>query len=142
MSTPITYEPYGGLDFLWQQLNTLAPGGAHNKVAPIDVTTPCIVYASATGNDLMVIGAQRIWNDGLYTVTAQGPMSEAEAVYALAGTLDATLHGRGGVIVANGGVLMLSCTREQTIDLNSPLENGMQWLQVGGIYRLYNQAIS
>ena len=140
MSTPIRYEPYGGLDFIFQQLNTLAPGGAFNKIAPIDVTTPCIVYTSAAGNDLMEIGAQRIWNDGLYTILACGPATNAEDVYALAGALDALLHGQGGVIVANGGVLMLSCTRVQTIDLQDPPANGLEWLRVGGIYRLYNQA--
>ncbi len=140
MSTPIRYEPYGGLDYLHTLLNPLAPGGAHNKVAPPDAVSPLIVYASATGEDLMSVGAIRVWNDGLYTVKACGPATQATAIYTLAATIDATLHNTGGVIVANGGVLMLSCTREGTIDLEEPLENGLLWLNVGGIYRLYNQA--
>lgn len=141
MSTPIRYEPYGGLDFLFQRLNPLTPGGAHHKVAPEDTTiTPVIVYDNASGTDLMTVGAYRVWNDGLYTVKVCGPGSQAEAIYTLAATVDTTLHRQGGVIVANGGVLMLSCTREDTIDLPEEIPNGGLWLQVGGIYRMYNQA--
>lgn len=141
MSTPITYEPYGGLDFLFQRLNALAPGGAHNGVAPPDLATyPFIIYAATPGNDLMTVGAYRVWNDTLYIVKACGPATMADAIYTLAATIDTTLHRQAGVLVANGGVLMLSCTREGTIDLPEPPVNGVQRLNVGGIYRIYAQA--
>lgn len=140
MSTPIRYEPYGGLDFLFQRLNGLAAGGAHNGIAPENTPDPFIIYAATPGNDLMVVGAVRVWNDALYIVKACGPITKATEIYTLAATIDTTLHAVGGVMVANGGVLMLSCTRAGTIDQPEPPVNGVPQLGVGGIYRIYNQA--
>ncbi len=139
MSSPIRYEPYGALDYLFTVLNSLVTGGAHNKVAPPGTVAPFFVYTSASGDDLMSVGAIRVWNDGLYLVKACGPATMANTLYTLAATADSALHNTGGVIAANGGVLMLSCTSEQTIDQDETV-NGELWLNVVSTYRLYNQA--
>lgn len=143
MSTPL-FEPFGGFDFLFSVLNPLATagggGGAHLGVAPENTAAPFTVYSQQSGVDLMEMAGYRVWNNGLYLVKACGPVTQSAAIYALAAANDATLHRQGGISVGGGTGLMLSCTREQTIVLPETVANGGQWLNVGGLYRLYVQA--
>lgn len=143
MSTPL-YEPFGGFDFLFGVLNPLATagggGGAHLGIAPEATASPFTVYSLQSGTDLMVINGVRVWNNGLYLVKACGPVTQSAAIYALAASNDAALHRQGGISVGSGTGLMLSCTREQTIVLPETVVNAGQWLNVGGLYRLYVQA--
>lgn len=133
------YEPGRGLEWLRDVLNPLAAGGAWPGIAPPGVTIyPFTVYALSGGVDLMVIGAYRVWNDGLYIVKACGPATQSADIFALADANDNALHRQGGINVGTDGV-MLSCTREQT-QILPEVVNGAQWLNVISIYRLYVQA--
>lgn len=137
--TPL-YEPFGGFDFLYTVLNPLATiGGAHLGVAPIGTLAPFTVYSQQSGTDLMEIAGYRVWNNGLYLVKACGPATQADAIMVLAAANDAALQRTGGIAVSGGTGLMLSCTREQTIIQPETITNSMQWLNVGGFYRIYVQ---
>src|SRR5690242_3806722 len=140
MSTPSIYEPYRGLEWLQSVLSPLAAGGAWHLMAPPTVTTtPFTVYSLADGNDLMVIGAYRVWNDGVYLIKACGPATQSAAIFALADANDNALHRQGGVNVGTDGV-MLFCVRERT-QILPEVVNGVEWLNVMSYYRIQVQGV-
>lgn len=136
---PNIYEPGRALIWLETVLAPLASGGVWHGIAPVGVTTPFIVYALQTGNDLMQIGADRVWNDGLYAVKVCGPSTMSGTLATIADSVDATLHHAGGVNVGTDSV-MLSCTREQTLILPEVV-NGVTWLNYILIYRIYVEGV-
>lgn len=131
------FEPARVLTWLQTTLNPLASGGAYYGIAPMSVTSPWTVYTLQSGVDLMVIGAQRVWSDGLYLIKAMGPATDSVNIFALADANDTALHNKGGVNVGVDG-LMLSSTREQTV-IYYEVDNDTTYLHAGGIYRIYAQ---
>lgn len=138
--TATIFEPARGLEWLRLVLNPLATGGAWLGVAPTTAVAPFIVYWPQSGVDLMVVGPQRVWNDGVYQVKVCGPASAMAQLASVADAVDAALHAQGGVNVGPDG-LMLSCTREEAYMLpEGQLVNGQQWLNLVLIYRIYVQS--
>lgn len=135
------FEPARGLSYLEVALGAVNPHGAWEGVAPDGVTPPFTVFSLISGVDMMVVGAYRIWNDGLYLVKAVGPASSAAAVYAQADANDNALTRQGGITIGPASdATLLYCVREQIVPLPPELVNGVTWLSAGAYYRMYVQA--
>lgn len=135
------YEPSRGLAYLESALGAVNPHGAWQGVGPESSTPPFTVFDLASGVDMTVVGAYRIWNDGLYLVKAVGPQSSAAAVYAQADANDNALTRQGGITVGpQSDATLLYCVRESIVPLPPELVNGVPWMSVGGYYRMYVQA--
>jgi|SRR6185312_12616121 len=133
------YEPGRALAWLQSVLTPLASGKAWHGVAAIDAQPPFIVYALQAGTDLEVVGAYRVWNDGVYQVKVCGPATMSDTLASIADAVDNALQRQGGVNVGSDAV-MLMCNREQTLILPENVVNAGQWLNYILIYRIYVQA--
>ncbi len=117
-------------------ISTGAVGGIHEGMAPPGTQYPHIIFQfQHPGRDLRVVGARRVWTDMVIVVKATSKGASAGAAEDLAGHIDRVLDGKGGV-AAGGNVV--SCVREGPFTL-SPREDGIDYRQRGGIYRLHVQ---
>lgn len=111
-------------------------------VAPKDAGSLYILMTVVSAEDLMVVGAERVWSDVLMQVEAWGRTSDDGVVAQVAALIDAALHKTDGVMTgaAYGSGLVLTTTRERALTLPAGIDGDNVWLRAGGEYRLKVQA--
>lgn len=119
--------------------STLAPliGGAapriYNGVAPAGSQYPFVVLQLLSGgNDLMALGAIRIWADMLWLIKAVTKGASTGPLEPIANRIDQLLHAASGTVTS--GVIW-ECVRERPFELPT-VENGVSYQQIGGEYRI------
>lgn len=120
-------------------MTTLATGGIHRGLAPALAATPYITMRSVPGGeDLMVVGAHRVWYRGLFDVIAVGTELQWSVLDQIAAAIDLLLH-RGSGTPTNG--VVHECVRELPISFDEE-DEGVQYVYVGGSYRISVSATS
>lgn len=117
-------------------VTTLATGGVHVGIVPTTVDPPYVVARMPTGSDdLMVVGAVRIWSPQLWDVIA---VSEVwETADKIAAAVDLLLHKGSG---APSSGIVHECTRERQISFDEE-DEGVQYVYVGGTYLIKAMAV-
>jgi hypothetical protein len=89
-----------------------APSGAAYPLVRMEILGP--------GNDLMVVGAQRVWSSPLILVYVTTNAPSTGSIELLADRMDALLHRASGTLAATGAAGAASiwtCIRERPFDL-------------------------
>lgn len=107
----------------------------YDTVAPQGATYPFVIIATmAPGNDLQVVGAARIWTEGVWLVKGVAQAATFGGnLQSLAARMDALLHKAQGT-VSNGTVY--ACVRQQPFEQVEVVEGGVQYRHLGGVYRV------
>jgi hypothetical protein len=100
----------------------------YSAVAPMDAAYPHVVFQLQAPRDLMVVGARRVWVDGLWLVRAIGRDGTYVDLEAIADAIDTQLHAASGTEVQ-------ACVREQPFAMTEVVD-GQQYRHLGGIYRI------
>lgn len=107
-----------------------APAGTAYPLVRLELRSP--------GEDLMVIGAQRIWSSPLILVYVATDKPSTGSIELLADRLDALLHRASGTLAATSGAGAASiwtCIRERPFDLpDSSVSPAVS--RLGGEYRV------
>lgn len=115
------------------------PARVHEHPAPQGTVSPYItVQSMAPLEDLDVVGAHRVWTEGLFLVRAVAETASIKVVEPIAKRIDELLHRSGGA-TADGRVV--SSTREEAFYLPE-FTNGKSYRHLGGVYRLYIQPLN
>ena len=106
---------------------------AYHGVAPAGAQYPFVVFQMLSGgNDLIALGAIRIWAAPLFLIKAVCKGSSSGPVEPVANRIDQLLHAKSGT-VANGAIW--ECVRERPFDLPTN-EDGTVYQQLGGEWRI------
>lgn len=130
---PTFTDTWTASQWLYSTLNvtavtTLATGGVHVGVVPTEQEMPYVVMRSIPADDLMVVGAVRIWSPQLWDVIAVGEVWET--VDKIAAAVDVLLHKGSG---APSSGIVHECTRERAISFDE-VDEGVTYVYVGGTY--------
>lgn len=120
------------VEWLTDELEDAAPGGAWEDVPPADTAYPFISVTFLGGSDLMNINDHRIWSNQLWKVTAMKRADTAANLSTVASTIDSRLH-QASADVETGHIY--ECNRESPFR-RSFEENGVRYRELGGLYRL------
>lgn len=116
-------------------LMAAATGGVWQGLAEVGVTGPYALYGQQASSDVLTVNAYRLWASILVQIKMVGPVSNYAALVTGANRID-VLFGRIGLVGLPGGVGgVLQCYRQQTVALDEVV-NGVQWSQLGGLYRI------
>lgn len=137
---PTFTEVWTASQWLYSTLNvsavtTLATGGVHVGTVPVEHAMPYVVMRNVTSEDLMVVGAVRIWSAQLWDVIAVGDVWET--VDKIAAACDVLLHKGFG---APSSGIVHECTRERAISFDE-LDEGVNYIYVGGTYSIKATAV-
>jgi hypothetical protein len=91
-----------------------------------------ILQLLSPGNDLIVVGGQRIWSDMLWLVKVVNLGISTAKIEASADRIDALLHAKSGTVV--GGVVHVA-VRERPHELPERTD-GVDYVNLGGEYRV------
>jgi hypothetical protein len=101
--------------------------------APAAAQHPFVVFQMLSpGNDLLALGARRIWADPLYLIKAVTKGDSSVQIEPIADRIDALLHAKSGQ-VTNG--IIWECVRERPHE-QPELTNGVRYMNLGGEYRI------
>ncbi len=114
-----------------------ATGGVWQNVAPQGTTGPIALVGHQSGIDSNTMNGVRLFNVKLLQLVAVGPSNNYGALAAIADRIDAIFKNVRNVGLSSGGVL--SMTREQELAIDEPLNNGVPYSRLGGIYRVQLQ---
>ena len=127
-------------EFLYDTLSADAVGVAnrvYEDLAPRGTATPFVVFQSyLPGRDLMVVGTNRVFVDGLWIVKAVTKGLSYQPLITIADSIDQALHGEQFETKTDGYVL--GCVRDQVLRYPE-LNDGIEWRHLGGIYRIWVQ---
>lgn len=118
-----------------------APGGIHADVAPEGVSgsptqQPWVVWFQVSGLDVPGTGTRRIMADLVYEVRATGRNATYAALKVAANRIDALLHGKQAVALADG--TMIGCVRVEPVRFTEQ-DGEVIYRHLGGQYRIYAQ---
>jgi hypothetical protein len=91
-----------------------------------------VLQLLSPGNDLIVVGAVRVWSDMLWLVKAVNKGTSTAALEPIADRIDALLHAKSGTVV--GGVVHVA-VRERPHELPERTD-GVDYVNLGGEYRV------
>jgi hypothetical protein len=99
---------------------------------------PCVVFQLQASNDLMVVGATRVWSRLTYVVRGIGeplPPSYEGTLRSVADRIDALLHGKSG---SSGAGVVWSCVRVRPFQMAEvpPALGGREFRHLGGVYEV------
>lgn len=115
--------------YVYSKLSSLLSGRVYSNVAPQPAVYPLIVFSvQSGGNDLIVVGGERVWAAPLMWVRVIGKTASLTPIAATADAIDTALHNTSGGVVA-------SCIRESPFILAQEVD-GVQYRHLGGFYRL------
>lgn len=109
----------------------------YSYLAPDNHTFPFALYSYQGSHDVVVIGAYRVFNSGLYQVKGVDQSNSFATAGAIANRID-TLLQRASGSVTNG--IIYGCSREQPIQYPES-SNGLRYAHSGGLYRIYCQGV-
>lgn len=110
----------------------------YNGVAPAEAAYPFGVFQLLSGgNDLLGVGAVRIWADTLWLIkvvqkSKNGSVPATGSIEPIVNRIDALLHAQSGT-VTNG--VIWECVRERPFELPT-VENGVGYVQLGAEWRI------
>ena len=119
-------------------LASLAPGGINRYLAPIGSTSPWVIMAlQSPGQDTTTnVGVYKLLASPLYQIKAVGPASITQQIEQAYERIDVLLGGKDGLKnQAITGGFIAACYRESPLQ-NDELDNGEQYTNIGGFYRL------
>lgn len=99
---------------------------------------PCVIYQmQSPGNDLVLLGAVRVWASPLYQVVGMMEYTPPHGSYGgdlatIANRIDALLHGSSGSNVAG---TVWTCVRERPFQM-AEVTSGRDFRRLGGLYRI------
>jgi hypothetical protein len=140
---PTQTEAWASAQWLYSTLNvsavtTLATGGVYRGTAPAAAVAPYVVMRMPTAqDDLMVVGAVRIWSPQLWDIIAIGTSLQWQVVDKIAAAVDALLH-KGSGVPSSG--IVHECTRERPISFDE-VDEGVTYVYVGATYLLKATAV-
>lgn len=115
--------------------------GVYEDAAPEGATSADDVWIEFElenpGDDVMEVGAQRIWTEFVFLVRALKRGRSTKALEAVADEIDNRLHRKAGT-TSDGRVLYSSRDRE---DQESWLREGVEYRAAGGFYNLIVQPL-
>lgn len=148
-------ESYLALVFLMSTLkgdSTLAglcPGGVYRELIPPAAVPPYVIIGQQAGSDYLTANAFRIFDTLLFRIEAHGMAVQADTLAQAAARIDKILGGPPNlpltqVIVVNSITegIVLSCYREQPLQLDEVINTTEQWSRFGGLYRLEVQQVA
>lgn len=116
-------------------LMTAATGGVWQGVAEIGVLPPFAIYSKQADTDITNMTKTRLWASILVQIKALGPVkSNYTALVTIANRIDALFSNVRYVSLPGGGGV-LECYRDGQVALDEVV-NGVQWSQLGGLYRI------
>lgn len=125
-------ETEPAVEWLTDTLDSLAPGGAWEDVAPAATPYPFISLTFMGGSDLMNLNDHRVWSDQIWKITGVAEMGQHATLGSVANDIDAALHRASG---DTGTAHVYQCRRESPFRRTFP-ENGKRYRELGGLYRL------
>lgn len=110
----------------------------YDEPAPAGVTGNHIVMTNVSAEDLMVVGAVKVWTNTLWqveywarthdpAVMAEGAALINDALHATSGTMSGSTYGDGNV---------WTCYRERALALPAEKAGDVTWRRAGGEYRV------
>jgi hypothetical protein len=135
-----------GLSFLLTTLRadsilvSLSPGGIRHGAMPVGSIYPGTVIQFQSGTDVITTNAKRLMMNALYQCKSVGPIDNPQSVVDLASRIDDVLGGDQGLknVSVTGGYI-LSCYRESPLLLTDVDKSGVQYMHLGGLYRIQIQ---
>jgi len=113
-------------------LMSAAPGGIHFGVAPQGSVYPLVRVLYDAADDLLGLGAARLWADGDLAVVVIGQTGSPLALEAAADRIDALLHGASATL---DPAMIYSIVRVRAICRTAPAAGtGVIYTQLGGTY--------
>lgn len=112
-------------------LSGYAPGGVYRSLAPVGTAPPFVIISFQSGPDTRTAQGVRILAMPLYQVKAVGPSYETALLVNAASRIDDLLKLASGSVA---GGYIASCYRESELVLDN-LVDGVQWSEMGGLYR-------
>ena len=120
-------------------VDTLVAGRIFTDEAPAGAAYPMVVLsAQAPGIDVVSIGPYRVMVNTLYWIRVVGKGASKKALEPIADRIDLLLQAAGGT---SGSFRVLMVNREQQPALPPATVDGIRYVQLGGLYRAYIQAI-
>ena len=137
-----THEVLIAFEFLYttlssdSQLQGYASGGTWRGMAPVSTVPPFTVMSFMSATDTLTMNRVRLLSNPLIQVKASGPSSLTAQIGQAASRIDTLLKRVSG---STSDGLILSCSQESPLMLDE-LVNGVQWTNIGGLYRLQIQS--
>ena len=119
-------------------LMSMLNGDVAPEVFQDSTASPFVRIDRLSGNDLMVVGMERVWTDSTYHIRGVehwkgSGRPDRTNVNEIGARLDALLHEHEALTSTH----QIHCFREEAEPIPASIEpNGELWLQSGGIYRL------
>jgi hypothetical protein len=102
-------------------------------LSPELLVMPYVTFLMQSSRDVSAVGGIRISTDNLYIVKAVAQTSTWDDLTPIASRIDYLIHRPGSVMIEGGG--SLTCTRERVHQL-AEVDEGLQYRQLGGVYRI------
>lgn len=118
-------------------LTSLAPGGVFRGLAPVGTATPYVVFSYQGGADMNSMTGYRLGVNSLWMVKAVGPASSTPTLQSAADRIETLLGHKSGTVA---GAIIAACIRQDGV-FDDEVVNGALWTNVGGIYRIWAEAI-
>lgn len=122
------------------ELAAAAPGGVWNEQAPPDAEGVVVTFALLASSDVQLPGATRLWTDARYVIKAIAPGDSYEPARPAAARIDQLVAAADGTPVPGGGAV-LAARRLEAVHYPENTPNGTTYRHLGGIYRLWAQAL-
>lgn len=118
------------------QLTAVVGDRIYPRRAPQNTAYPYVFFQLQSGLDTNAANAVRIWTDCLFSVFVVTKGSSSEPIEPALKRIDALLHKASPTTNDRGEIF--DCVRENALELN-PVVNGIEYLQIGGVYRIHVQ---
>lgn len=119
-------------------LATLVGLNVFDEPAPADVTGNHIRLTLVSAEDLMVVGAVKIWTNTLWQVEYWSRTHDAGVMAEGAALINDALHNTSGTMSGStyGDGNVWTCYRERALVLPPEIDGNVTWRRSGGEYRL------
>lgn len=121
-------------------LVALSPGGIRAGAAPVGSSYPTTVIEFQSGIDVITTNAKRIMVDAIYQCKAVGYLNDPQSSTDLYSQIDVNLGGDEGlkhIPIPDGYIL--SCYRQSQLFYGDVDRTGVQFMHLGGLYRVQIQ---
>ena len=124
---------------LIQHVGLAADIGLHvyDEPAPDDVSR-YVLMTLVSAEDLMVVGASRVWTNTLWQIEYWAKTHDAAVTAAGAALINDALHNTSGTMSGStyGDGNVWTCYRERALTLPPEIDGNVTWRRAGGEYRV------
>jgi hypothetical protein len=143
----VASEPYVGRRFIRAKLLASSAlvarigSRVYYQEAPPSTAYPYVLMTLVDGNDLIVVGNARVWNDQLWQVEVWNRTIDDAVMAQDVALLDSALNNTSGTMTgpAYGSGYVYAVSRERVLELPPEIDGDVQWRRAGGEYRLKTQ---